>query len=279
VRTRLAPLALVPLLVLTGCSSGGDARRTALGSTPSPTTASTSTASPGSSPAVTWAPAPAAVPATRGAGATGQAVAPASTGAPAVPKAAAPGTYLLDTSGTITYGTPGTPRDAAGTQTLTVAAPKGTAQHSALHGDQGDTEHDLLFRDTGTYMASLKLTSPAFTKEFRPTPAVLLVGDPARPGTSWSWSMTSTDGTTTAHADHKVARSETVTVGGTRVSCAVLVTHLVLSGDVSYTADITPWWSPAHRLPVKDHTVGKGTVGAFPFQTDISTLMRSVTPS
>lgn len=200
-------------------------------------------------------------------------------GQPAAQQATAPGSYLLDTSGTITYGSPGTPQDAKGTQTLTVSALKAGLQHSTLHGDQGDTDEELLVRDTGTYVASLKLTSPAFTKEFRPSPAALLVPDPATVGATWSWSGTSTDGKTTARASSKIARLETVTIGGRKVPCAVLLTHLVLSGDITYAADVTTWWSPDYRLPVKDHTVGKGQFGAFPFQTDISTLMRSVTPS
>jgi hypothetical protein len=196
---------------------------------------------------------------------------------PATQKATAPGTYTLDASGTVTFGT--TSQDAAGTQTLTVARLAGNVQHSTMHGDHADTEQDLLVHDTGTYAASLKLTSPVFTKEFRPSPAVLLVPDPAPTGVSWSWSAMSTDSKTRVRAGNQVLRTETVTIGGKKVSCAVLLTHLALSGDVTYSADITTWWSPDHRLPVKDHAVGNGTYGGIPFKTDIATVMRSVTPS
>ena len=200
-------------------------------------------------------------------------------GKPAVHKATAPGTYTLDASGTVTLGAAGTPRDASGTPTLTVSALRGDLQHSTLHGDQGNTDQDLLVRDNGTYGASLKITSAAFTKEFRPAVALLLVPDPATVGSAWSWSASSTDGKTMARATNRVERAQVLTIGGRAVPCAVLVTHLVLSGDVTYDAQITTWWSPDFRLAVKDHTVGQGSYNGFPFKTDITTVMRSVTPS
>ncbi len=204
----------------------------------------------------------------------------AAPGTTATQEATASGVYTLDSSGTVTLGNPGTPQDASGEATLTVNPIRGGVQHTTLHSDStGDTEQDLLVRDTGTYAASLKLTSPAFTKEFRPSPAVLLVPDPAKVGTAWSWSGRSTDGKTTISATNKVVRQETLTIGGVKVACAVLSTKLVLSGDIDYSADLTTWWSPDYRLPVKDRSVGKGSYNGFPFSTDITAVMRSVTPS
>lgn len=210
-------------------------------------------------------------------------VAPLSTRAPgtvAAQKATAPGVYTLDETGTVTLGDPGTPQDASGSTTLTVDPLRGGVQHSTLRSDNtGDTAEDLLVRSTGTYIASLKLSSPAFTKELRPQPAVLLVPDPAKVGTAWSWQATSTDGKTTATATNKITGTQTLTIGGTRVLCAVVQTRLVLSGDVDYTTDITVSWSPDYRLPVKTHATGKGTYNGFPFRTDITATMRSVKPA
>ena len=210
-------------------------------------------------------------------------VKPLSTKAPgtvAAQKATAPGVYTLDETGTVTLGNPGTPQDASGSTTLTVDALKNGVQHSTLHSDNtGDTEEDLLVRSTGTYAASLKLTSPAFTKEFRPSPAVLLVPDPAKTGSAWSWNATSTDGKTTAAATNKISGSQTLVIGGTKVLCAVVQTHLVLAGDIDYTTDLTTYWSPEYRLPVKTHATGKGSYNGFPFTTDITSTMRSVKPA
>lgn len=285
VRTRLAVLTV---LALTACSSGGGAQKS-LDVTPSP---GQTTLSPGASKGATPTLAPGSVAApipgvtastSTGTAASAPPVRPLSTVAPgktAAQEATAPGVYTLDSSGTVTLGNPGTPQDASGEVTLTVDPIKDGVQHSTLHSDStGDTVQDLLVRDTGTYAASLKLTSPAFTKEFRPSPAVLLVPDPARVGASWSWSGRSTDGKTTVSTTNKIVRPETLTIGGQKVACFVISTRLILAGDVDYTADITTWWAPEHRLPVKDRAVGKGSYNGFPFSTDITGVMRSVTPS
>lgn len=280
-RTRLLPALLLPL-ALTACSSGG--RPAALEASSSPTPAATATASAAATatPATTAAPSAAATSAGRAVTPTAPAAAAAST-APATRATTAaltgtaPGTYTSATSGTVTFGTG--KQDASGTQTLTISPLRGDTQHSKTHGDQGDTDEDLVVRSTGTYLATLTLTSPAFTKTFAPAAPVLLVPDPGTVGSSWSWSAVSSDGKTTARTTNRVDRTETVTVGGTRVSTVVVVSHLVLSGDVTYTADLTTDWAPSLRLPVRTHTVGKGSYSGIAFSTDVTSLLRSLRPS
>jgi hypothetical protein len=284
VRTPLALCLPLAVLALSGCSSSdGKDSAAALAARPSATGSPAATSAPR---AVAGTTAPAASNQTTRATAaatatsgptTARALTAQAPGKPAVSKATAAGTYTYDSSGKVTFGT--TPQDASGTSTLTVSPLAGDRQHSTLHSDTGDTEQDLLVRDAGTYGASLKITTAAFTKEFRPATAVLLVPDPARVGAAWSWSGTSTDGATKATAANKLVRTETLTIGGVQVPCVVLQTRLVLSGDIDYTADITTWWAPSYRLPVKDHTVGKGSYSGIPFSTDITQVMRSVRPS
>lgn len=284
------PLALiVPLALVAACSSGGGGDREALQTTPTPTQAVTSAApatSTSAAPSSATTKAPVTGGTATGAATTGTTtstapVAPLSTKAPGkeVPSKASPaGTYTLTSSGKVTFGT--TPQNASGTQTLTISPLRNGIQHSTLHSDDtGDTEQDIVVRDTGDYLASLKLTSPAFTKEFRPNPPVLLVPDPAAVGKTWSWSGTSTDGATHVSASNKLVRKETLTIGGKKVPTVVLQTHLVLSGDVTYDAQLTTWWAPDYRLPVKTHTVGKGSYSGIPFTTDITAVMSSVTPA
>jgi hypothetical protein len=291
VRTRLLPFALLAALVLTGCSSGGSSTPDALGSTPTPgatTTAAAPAAAGAAAPVAgsttappvgaTAGPAPVASKGTAAVAPPGK-VTTVAPGKPAASKATAPGTYTLDSSGTISYGTPPQNKDAAGSHSLVVSALSGNSQHSSTNGDQGSTDQTVLVRDTGTYLADLKLTSPAFSKEFRPATAVLFVPDPATVGMAWSYGGTTTDGKTTLAVSNKVARTETLTIGGRKVPCAVLTSHLVLSGDLSYTVDLTTWWSPELRLPVKDHSVGKGSFSGIPVTTDITDVMRSTTPS
>ncbi len=284
------PLALiVPLALVAACSSGGGDKQS-LETTTTPTTAATSAGPTPTSPGVpntatTKAPGATATSAattatTAGTTTSTAPVAPLSTKAPgttAPSKATAPGDYTYSSSGTVTIGT--TPQDAKGTQTLTVSPLKNGIQHSTIHSDStGDTEEDVVVRDTGSYAASLKLTSPAFTKEFRPAVPVLLMPDPAAVGKTWSWSVTSTDGATHASATNKLLRKETLAIGGKQVATVVLQTHLVLSGDVTYDAQLTTWWAPDYRLPVKTHTVGKGMYSGIPFKTDVTAVMSSVAP-
>ena len=200
-------------------------------------------------------------------------------GRPAPSKATRAGDYAYDSSGTVTFGEPGTRRDVDGTPTLTVTAERAGAQRFTLSNEQGETTQDLLVRDQGTYLTVLTLTTPAFTKQFRADPAALLVPDPAAVGRTYSTAGTSTDGRTRLTSASRVERRQTLTVGGRAVPCVVIVNHLELTGDVTYTADLTMWWSPTHRLSAKDHTVGKGSYSGIPFSTDITSVLRSVEPS
>lgn len=284
-----ARVTVLSVLLLAACSSGGDKGPQSLESSPTPTTSTAASAAP-SATRGTASTAPSSAP-TGGSGAatsggaatTAPSKAPLATtapGKPAASKATAPGTYALDSEGTVTLGSPGTPQDVSGESTLTIGPLKDGVQHSTLHSEEsGDTEQDIVVRDTGSYAASLKLSSPAFTKEFLPDPPFLLMPDPAKVGSAWSWSATSTDGKTTAKATNKLVRTESLTIGGTKVDTVVLQTRLVLSGDVDFTADVTLWWAPSHRLPVKTRTVGQGSYNGFPFKTDITATMRSLKPA
>ena len=283
------PLLVAPLLLLAACSSGSSGAARSVTASSAPTSTVTAATGGGATTATTPAQtAPRASSGTTAGGSTGSAAvgapasaAPLSTrapGNPAASKATPAGTYTYTSSGTVKVGT--TPQDASGSQTLTVSPLRNGLQRSTLHSDDtGDTVQEVVVRDTGSYGASLALTSPAFTKEFRPATPVLLLPDPAAIGRRWDWSATSTDGKTHVATTNEVLRRETVTVGGTAVPTVVLQTHLVLSGDVSYDAQLTVWWSPDHRLPVKNHSVGKGSYGGIPFTTDITAVMQSVKPS
>ena len=274
-------LTLSACLVLAACSSSSGTKPGALDQPSSPTASSTVTSAP---PATSGSEAPTS-------SATPQpgrhlsggpvsssppsgAVSSSGPGQPTAVKGTAPGVYTYDTSGQVKYGA--TPQDASGTSTLTIGTLQNGHQHSTLHADQGDTDEDLVLRATGTYLADLNIS--AFQKEFRPSPPVLLFPTPARVGSTWSWSATSTDGKSHVSASNKVDRTETLTIGGQKVATVVLQTHLVITGDVSYTADVTTWVSTAYRLPVKDHTLAHGTL-VVPFTADITDVMRSVRPA
>lgn len=202
---------------------------------------------------------------------------PQSAGEPAAEDATKPGDYLYDSTGTVTVGV--TPQPVDGTATLTVDPQVGGAQHSVLKGDQGQTEQDVLVREGGSFLTRLQITNAAFDKTFEPDPAVLLVPSPATVGKTWSWTAKSTDGKTTVKQSSKIVRSETLTIGGTRVPCQVVQTTLTLTGDITYDGEITSWYSESLHLAVKERNKGRGTASGFMFSTDVTSTARSTQPA
>jgi len=275
-------LALLALAALTACSSSDHEASVAPGATtPPPTAAPSEHASTAANPTTNTSAAPGS---SSTAGAGGSPTTPAG-GAPhasaraaAASKATAPGNYTYDSTGSQTIS--GGKQAINDTSTLTVSEVIEGSQTSTLHNSQGDTEQDLVVRSTGSFLATLTISSPGVNKEFRFSPPALLFPDPAKLGARWSWHSTSTDGSTTVNADNKLVRTETLTIGGQRVTTVVLQTHLVITGkDVHYTADATNWVAPAYRLPVKTHTVGSGSYGVLQFSFDVTDVLRSVHPA
>ncbi|HUR51007.1 MAG TPA: hypothetical protein VMZ11_02675 [Mycobacteriales bacterium] len=280
----LALASLTCLIALAGCSSSDDKERSAAPAGSGTPTATASASALPSGAAPTSSPTPAVSGPAASAGArpsVGASAAPQATtapGRPAASKATAPGSYTYDSSGSQRTGAYRSP--VTGSATLTVTWLSNGRQRSTLHNAQGDTVQDVLVRDRGSYLVDLQVKAPGLPdKEFGFSPAVLLLPDPARVGATWNWGGRSTDGKTTVATSNKVVRQETLTIGGRRVATVVLQTHLVLSGDIDYTADLTTWVAPSLRLPVKDHTVGKGRAYGVPFAFDVTDVMRSTTPA
>ena len=278
--TRLSLTAAAAVLLVAGC--GGSSSSTAVdrAAAPSPAGSPAASAATSASPAATAAAASSAAsaPAAAAAGRPPQqaANAPATSSTKAATTATAPGRYTYDDSGTVTAGTP---QQVDGTSTLTVDPPAAGRQRSVRKSDQGSTTQDVVVRTDGTYLARLAMTNPAFSKEFAPASPVLLVPDPATPGRAWSWTATSTDGKTKAALTARIARTETVTVGGVSTTTSVVESTLRLTGDITYTGQMQTWYDATHRLTVKDHTKGNGSFGGFAFTTDITSVLRSTRPA
>lgn len=290
-RHRLLPLVSALLLLpLTACGSNtrtttasgpvvaASSASAAASTDPAPEGYAASAAGPSQvDVAPTNRPAPAS-PTTTGADTQDGATSPVLTSAALAPATAstAAGQYTYTAQGTVTVGT-AAPVD--GTATLTVDPVTDGQQHSVLEGDQGRTEQDVVLRGDGRFLASLNLTNPAFSKQFRPDPPVLLLPEPATVGRRWQWRATTTDGKTTAEASNRILRQETLTVNGERVACTVIETTLALSGDITYRGQTTTWVSDRYRLPVKDRSRGQGSVNGVAFSTDIRTALQSTRPA
>ncbi len=285
--TRSAALLLLAVLPLTACSGGSEkivdavpfasaspssaAPSVAPSASPSPSASAGAPASASTSPAAR--PQVAAAP---------RSAAPSTAASPGSAKAAStvaptrPGTYTYDSSGTVTAG--GAPQSAKGTATLTVDPASGSTQSTVLEGDQGRTETDVVLRKDGRYVSRLLLTTPAFSKEFRPSPAVLLLPEPAAVGRTWTWTATSTDGKTRVTAKNRVLPGGSVVVGGKRLATRVVETTLALRGDLTYDGTTTTDEDPATHLAVRTRGKGRGTVSGVMFSNDTTSTLRSTDP-
>ena len=187
-------------------------------------------------------------PATAGAPGSPTTTAKAGT-APAGTRTAAPGRYTYRRTGTRTVGGGDSSLDGEGT--LTVDPANGNEQHSRTEYVDSSTEQTVRHRAGGIDLLFLKITFSSFTYEFRPSPPVLFAPDPPAVGATWSWRMTSTDGSVTVDGSFKVLRNETVTIGGEPVATAVVEGNLRFSGALTGTSKQTLWGSDRYRLIVR----------------------------
>lgn len=142
---------------------------------------------------------------------------------------------------------------------------KQTSVLAQEHREHGAAVRALVTHKIAPYEAAVDRASPRRLT----TP----YGSPTSTRSMCRWS-TGASATT-----NKVLRTETLTIGGQNVATVVLQSRLAITGDVTYTADVTTWVATAYRLPVKDHTKGSGMWGQIRFSTDVTSVMRSVRPA
>ncbi|HVE62312.1 MAG TPA: hypothetical protein VNB94_00730 [Mycobacteriales bacterium] len=293
-RARRTTAALALVLSLAACSSDDTAQDDAADVSPSQSTQATTTPSSSAVPAVPSAPGAApsrlgqpgatVVPApgtTAGGIPSNTSPSPVST-APPGPAAkrlsAAPGGYTLDTTGTFTSDLGGEqPVDSE--SSLRIDPARGDDQHSSLSGEQGSTEQTVRFSASSIDLVQLKLTTPAFVKEFRPIKPVQLLPQPPAVGRTWKWTIISTDNATTAALEAKVARKETIVIGGEKVATTVVTSTLTLSGDIDAVSKMETWVADRYQLTVKEHAVTTGMIQAVRFSSDTTSVMRSTKPT
>ena len=191
----------------------------------------------------------------------------------------APGRYVYALSGTASSSLQPGDQPITGQGTLTVDPASGADQRQVRQDPSQTTETIFRFQANGAYIADLKQTTSGLMKEFKADPPVLALPQPAPVGKSWQWDLTSTDGATRVHAAFKVARTETVTIGGEAVPCVVLDNTVTTTGDIVSTTTSTIWASEKYRIIVQQHDVASGSYGAFTFKSDKTSKLLSMRPS
>jgi len=188
-----------------------------------------------------------------------------------------PGTYIYDSQGTSTGGTPPTTSQNSSSTNLIVDPANGNDQHLTQQGERGGTELFVRYESDRVSLVELKLNGQLA----KPASPVTAFPIPLTKGKQWSWDITSTDNSTTVHAEYKVIGDEATTVAGTKVDTVRVESTMTIKttfngAPVTVTIDETRWQSPEYYLATKLHTVTN--VPGFGSNDTTSTL-RSLTPA
>ena len=196
----------------------------------------------------------------------------------------AAGTYHYSQSGSIQAGPFGFNADPSGT--LALGAPVSDSgakrqQQERVYSSSWSQQQILLFRSTGVFIKSLttRIGSGGFVNEQTCTPdhplkAIVL---PLVVGNSWSDQGTCSG--RTVKISGQVLRTETYTVGGTKVTTDVvsLKTTQTGNGD-NITLNLMMWISPKYGLTVHSTTNGSGTAQGTAFKENLTETLTRLTP-
>ena len=196
----------------------------------------------------------------------------------------APGLYHYAQSGSVQAGPIGSNADPQGTLALggPVADSGGQrqTQHRVYSGSWSQ-DQTLVFHSTAVYLKSVTTTlgSGGFAQQQTCTPShpLKVIVLPLKVGNSWSDQATCDGRTLTVHGS--VLRSETRTVGGTRVDTDVVEIRTTQTGNgYNVSVDLTMWIAPRYGLSVHSTTTGSGTAQGFAFNEHLTEDLIRLTP-
>lgn len=264
--------------LLTACSGSSSHGTNAggPGSSSSPGASSSASAAPSTSASAkaTGKPAPPPTPATGHTVASGPGSKP-----PGKPNGfTQAGTYTYDITGTTTtrLGT----RPVSGSDALAVDPPKGTLQKWTQKSQNGTRDQTVNHTSAGLALVDIHIQQPGFNEDFKPVGAAVYFPSDYHVGSSWKWSMKSTDGKYQLAASSKISASTAITVHGASYPVLVVDTVLRFTGDnFDLTDNQRDWVSTAYALVVKEHVATKGTIAGFSYSADETRTIRSTTPA
>ena len=202
-------------------------------------------------------------------------------GAAVVP---APGTYHYTQSGSVQAGPFGFNADPRGTLAIGAPVADGGAkreQQERVYSNGWSQQQILVFRFSGVYLEKIttRFGTGAFVQEDVCTPshALKAIALPFAVGNSWSDQATC-DGRTVS-IKGKVLRTETRSLGGTRVTTDVvnIVTHQT-GGGYDITVNLTMWIAPKYGLSVHATQTGSGTAQGNAFNENLTEDLERLTP-
>jgi len=202
-------------------------------------------------------------------------------GAAVVP---APGTYHYTQSGSVQAGPFGFNADPHGTLAIGAPVADGSAkreQQDRVYSNGWSQQQILLFRSSGVYLEKIttRFGTGAFVQEDVCTPshALKAIALPFAVGNSWSDQATCNGRTVSLQG--KVLRTETRTVGGTRVTTDVVnIVTRQTGGGYDVTVNLTMWIAPKYGLSVHATQTGSGTAQGNNFTENLTEDLERLTP-
>lgn len=208
---------------------------------------------------------------------------------PRLPPPAAPGRYRYDTDGEtrISGGVEST-RPLPAVTTLDISPPDGTSQRSVRDlrgaGGEGQTTETVLRHETaGVRLAFLEVTGRfsgiSTTLTFRPSDPPLTYATGAEPGARYAFTLTGSDGRTTAEVTIDILRREPVAVHGSTVDTLRVRMHTVLTGDVEGETTSENNVDPNRSLTVREDVTSDVRVGLGRSRSTYVATLQTLQPS
>lgn len=193
-----------------------------------------------------------------------------------------PGSYLYDTTGSLSYL--GTTKAYPAVTTLVVDAAAGLVQHAVRNltngGDGFTIEQIYDYRPEGIAVnqqrLSVSLGSLKTVKTLLPTGSALWLGTNDGPGAHHEFDLQGKD--IAGHEIVDVLRTEKITVGGQSVSADVVRTSLTFSGSANGSIVLDQWFVRSARVVGKEHLDGDVRASLVRLTTKYDAVLRRLTP-
>jgi len=169
------------------------------------------------------------------------------------------GTYRYHLSGKSTSAFGSTSYDETTTQTVDRPAPN--RAHSSETDQGATTEETLVARSDGVYLTDLHISQTGFNADFKPIGSALLYPGHIARGQKWHWSLKSSDGAYTLHAQFVVtdSNSSTTTADGQRVATVSVAGVLHIDGSTVNLTIHQQDQATRGAVIVREHAVTDGT--------------------
>jgi hypothetical protein len=144
-------------------------------------------------------------------------------------------------------------------------------------GQTGDQVALVRYTNDQVQLVSIQFT--AINKTFQGAQPVEYIPIGAAVGTTWQWTLDSTDHLTHLTQSSHIDRTEPIAVNGQTVDTFVIETDITLKGDVNASGHLTSWVSTVYKVVVQSHSTLAGSYATFSFSGDTTATLNDLRPA